>query len=64
MKRVILSGILLTLLLSGCGGTKTTAEKAPAPESQPPAAEQTAPAGADRSPRRRSWGGRTGPCWR
>ena len=50
MKRVILSGILLTLLLSGCGGTKTTAEKAPAPESQPPAAEQTAPAGADRSP--------------
>ena len=50
MKRVILSGILLTLLLSGCGGTKTTAEKAPAPESQPPAAEQTAPAGADRNP--------------
>lgn len=50
MKRVILSGILLTLLLSGCGGTKTTAEKAPAPESQPPAAEQTASAGADRSP--------------
>ena len=50
MKRVILSAILLTLLLSGCGGTKTTAEKAPAPESQPPAAEQTAPAGADRNP--------------
>ena len=50
MKRVILSGILLALLLSGCGGTKTTAEKAPAPESQPPAAEQTAPAGADRNP--------------
>ena len=50
MKRVILSGILLALLLSGCGGTKTTAEKAPGPESQPPAAEQTAPAGADRSP--------------
>ena len=50
MKRVILSGILLALLLSGCGGAKTTAEKAPAPESQPPAAEQTVPAGADRSP--------------
>ena len=40
MKRVILSGILLTLLLSGCGGPKTTAEKAPAPESQPPAAAE------------------------
>lgn len=50
MKRMILAGVLLALLLSGCGGTKTTAEKAPAAESQTPAAEQTAPAGADRNP--------------
>lgn len=50
MKRMILAGVLLALLLSGCGGTKTTAEKVPAAESQTPAAEQTAPAGADRNP--------------
>ena len=59
MKRVILSGILLALLLSGCGGAKTTAEKAPAPErSRLSLPARTA------APRRRSWDGRTGPCWR
>ena len=49
MKRVILSCTLLALLLSGCSGTKAAVENPPAPENQPPAAEQAAPDG-DRNP--------------
>ena len=64
MKRVILSAILLTLLLSGCGGTKTTAEKPLPRKASRPRRSRPLPPARTATPRRRSWDGRTGPCWR